>query len=164
MGTCSGFSGCYIASANNFSKFVTIEVSSELCEIARGHIKKFSERFVAINKLFDDAIDDFLDEGLSGIDIAYIDGHHEKLATLHYFERIKPMLNPDSVVIFDDIYWSKDMYDAWTILRQMNGVKVSINAGKFGLCIWNVTTQKNNTIMLDFHNYTGYWKIEKGNY
>ena len=108
MGTCSGFSGCYIASANNFSKFVTIEVSSELCEIARGHIKKFSERFVAINKLFDDAIDDFLDEGLSGIDIAYIDGHHEKLATLHYFERIKPMLNPDSVVIFDDIYWSMD--------------------------------------------------------
>lgn len=56
------------------------------------------------------------------------------------------------------------MYDAWTILRQMNGVKVSINAGKFGLCIWNVTTQKNNTIMLDFHDYTGYWKIEKGNY
>jgi hypothetical protein len=23
---------------------------------------------------------------------------------------------------------------------------------------------KNNTIMLDFHDYTGYWKIEKGNY
>ena len=104
MGSCSGFSGCYIASANNFQKFVTIEASTDLCEIARGHIKKFSERFVVINKLFDDAIDDFIQEGLSNIDIAYIDGHHEKLATLHYFERIKPILNPDSVVIFDDIY------------------------------------------------------------
>ncbi|MDE5107691.1 MAG: class I SAM-dependent methyltransferase [Trichodesmium sp. St17_bin3_1_1] len=77
-------------------------------------------------------MDNFLHEGLSGMDIADIDGHHEKLATLRYCELIKPMLNPDSVVIFDDIYWSQDMYDAWTILRQMNGVKVSINAGKFG--------------------------------
>ena len=108
-----------------FNNFHNSLISHELWEIARSHIKNFSERFVVINKLFDDAIrfvvinklfddaiDDFLHEGLSGIDIADIDGHHEKLATLHYFERIKPMLNPDSVVIFDDIYWSKDMYDA----------------------------------------------------
>lgn len=41
----------------------------------------------------------------NGVDLAYIDGDHEKVATIRYFERIKPHLNPDAVVIFGDISW-----------------------------------------------------------
>ena len=50
------------------------------------------------------------------------------------------------------------MNDAWTIIKTMNGVKVSIDVGKFGLCVWNPTTKK-SSICLDFHTKTGNWKI-----
>src|SRR5690606_17020814 len=46
-------------------------------------------------------------------DLLYIDGNHQKEATLSYFEKLLPTVHNDSVMIFDDIHWSRDMEEAW---------------------------------------------------
>jgi hypothetical protein len=69
--------------------------------------------------------------------MAYIDGSKDKFANLHYFERITPYLSPGCLVVFDDIHWSSEMWEAWRTLRQWIGLTHAINAGRFGVCVWN---------------------------
>ena len=68
-------------------------------------------------------------------DLIFIDGHHDKLATIAYFEALLPNIHNDSLIIFDDIYWSKGMTEAWEYIYNHDQVTVSIDTYYFGL-VW----------------------------
>lgn len=139
FGACAGISGSYLAAAPSVKRFITIEASKELAAIAEANIKQLNPKAEVYNELFDDALDHLL-PGLkeSGIDLAWIDGHHEKIATIHYFQRIKPYLNKGAVVLFDDISWSADMREAWDELSQTKGFSFTLDLKTAkGLCIWS---------------------------
>jgi predicted O-methyltransferase YrrM len=57
------------------------------------------------------------------IDFAFIDGHHDEKATITYFKQIQLHLRKESVVIFDDISWSKGMRNAWKKIRENDKVR-----------------------------------------
>ena len=61
--------------------------------------------------------------------------HHDKLATIAYFEALLPNIHNDSLIIFDDIYWSKGMTEAWEYIYNHDQVTVSIDTYYFGL-VW----------------------------
>lgn len=63
-------------------------------------------------------------------DLIYFDGNHSKKATLSYFETLLPTAHNDSVFIFDDIYWSAEMTEAWEAIKQHPKVSVTID------CFW----------------------------
>ena len=86
--------------------------------------------------LFDDALDEILPQ-VEEIDFAFIDGHHEKVATIHYFERLMPKLSPNALVVFDDISWSFDMRECWDYLVNQRGFTDAMDCGTVGVCIWN---------------------------
>ncbi|MFK8045150.1 MAG: O-methyltransferase [Crocinitomicaceae bacterium] len=50
--------------------------------------------------------------------LVYIDGNHRYKPTIEYFEFFKTVLPEDSIIIFDDIYWSKGMKKAWANISQ----------------------------------------------
>ena len=66
-------------------------------------------------------------------DLVYIDGDHSKNATLQYFETLLKYNNNDSVFIFDDIYWNKEMTEAWQEIVAHPKVTVSIDTFQWGL-------------------------------
>lgn len=66
-------------------------------------------------------------------DLIFFDGHHSKSATLSYFEILLPTSNNDSVFIFDDIYWSKGMTEAWEIIKAHPQVTVTVNLFNWGI-------------------------------
>lgn len=66
-------------------------------------------------------------------DIIYLDGHHDGSATLKYFEQIKSLIYQDSLVIIDDIHWSKSMTAAWNKIIKDPQVTVSIDTYFWGL-------------------------------
>lgn len=68
-------------------------------------------------------------------DLIFIDGHHDKSATIAYFEALLPNIHNDSLIIFDDIYWSKGMTEAWKNIYNHDQVTVSIDTYYFGL-VW----------------------------
>lgn len=139
FGACAGISGSYLAAAPKVKRFITMEASKELAAIAESNIKLLNPNVEVYNELFDDALDHLL-PGLkeSGIDLAWIDGHHEKIATIHYFQRIKPFLNKGAIVLFDDISWSEDMWEAWEEISQTRGFSYSIDLKAVkGLCVWS---------------------------
>ncbi len=66
-------------------------------------------------------------------DFVFFDGHHNKKATLYYFEMLLSKMNNDSVFIFDDIYWSKEMTEAWEHIKAHPKVTVSIDTFHLGI-------------------------------
>ena len=68
-------------------------------------------------------------ESLSGstFDLIVLDGHHDGDATLTYMESLFDMVHEDSVIIIDDIHWSKDMAIAWKQLKADSRVRQSMD-------------------------------------
>ena len=69
---------------------------------------------------------------LNELDLVFFDGNHQKEATLQYFETLLKTAHNDSVFIFDDIYWSKSMTEAWKTIKQHPKVTVTIDTFFWG--------------------------------
>ena len=65
-------------------------------------------------------------------DLIFIDGNHQKEATLSCFENLLPKAHNDTIFIFDDINWSKDMTEAWEAIKKHPKVTVSIDTFFWG--------------------------------
>ena len=68
-------------------------------------------------------------------DYAFVDGHHDELATLSYFEQILPFMTESSIIVFDDISWSRGMERAWNAIIENESIKASVNLFKLGICV-----------------------------
>ena len=169
LGTCAGISAYYLASASNVERLITIEGSSVLANIAKETLQDLSSKTEVINALFDDALEDIL-PALPRIDLAYLDGHHEKIATIQYFDRIKHRLSPNAWVLFDDVSWSLDMRECWEELTSKQGFSYCLDFGAIGLCIWNGGEERGK--ILDLRGISGVkeigkphgWRIEDGGF
>jgi predicted O-methyltransferase YrrM len=139
LGACAGISGCYLSTATSCEAFDTIEASQQLATLAAANIAAVSQVGRVHNALFDDLLDEMLPAmGDKRFDLVWIDGHHEKKATWHYFERVKPYLADGALVLFDDISWSYDMRECWEALSVMPGFSHTFDLRTLkGLGVWS---------------------------
>lgn len=79
--------------------------------------------------------------------LLYIDGNHQKEATLEYFEALLPRIHNDSVMIFDDIHWSRNMEAAWEEIKAHPRVKVSIDTFQWGLVFFRREQEKEHFVI-----------------
>lgn len=137
LGTGAGISGCYLASGVKCQRFITIEGSPGRARLAETHLRQVANNFEVLNASFSEALDKVLPTLQEGIDLAYIDGGKDKRSILRYFERLTPCLNEGCIVVFDDIHWSSDMWGMWQIASRWKGFSYTVNAGRFGVCVWS---------------------------
>ena len=97
-----------------------------------------------------------LGESHQTIDVAFVDGHHEEAATLHYVAAIEPYLSRPALMILDDIYLYEGMWRAWQTLSSANDV-VAINVGRFGLLVYD--NDRAGGRRYDLSRYTGHWRV-----
>lgn len=138
LGTCAGISGCYLSTPSTVKSFTTIEASEDLCAIARHNLASLTEKAEVKHGLFDDVLDQMLPSlNKEYFSLVWIDGHHEKVATLHYFRRLRPWLKKGAIVLFDDISWSRDMRECWEELMVEPGFTDVFDLKTLkGMCIW----------------------------
>ncbi len=79
--------------------------------------------------------------------LLYIDGNHRKDATLEYFENLLPVVHNDSVMILDDIHWSKGMEEAWEEIKAHPRVKVTIDTFQWGLVFFRREQEKEHFVI-----------------
>ncbi|NJW53676.1 O-methyltransferase [Salinimicrobium oceani] len=79
--------------------------------------------------------------------LLYIDGNHQKEATLSYFEKLLPTVHNDSVMIFDDIHWSAGMEEAWEEIKAHPEVRVTIDTFQWGLVFFRREQEKEHFVM-----------------
>ena len=77
-------------------------------------------------------------------DLIFIDGNHQKEATLLYFEQLLPATYNDSIFILDDIYWSKGMTEAWNTIKQHPKVTATIDSFYWGMVFFKKELSKEN--------------------
>ena len=133
LGTSLGISTMYLASGYNESKVYTIEGDSSLSKLAIENFNKIGLTNVnQINGDFDIRLPEVLSE-IQKIGIAFIDGNHSEEATLKYFKLLSVKANSDTLIIFDDIRWSKGMEKAWNNICNDENVSISIDLFDCGL-------------------------------
>ncbi len=147
LGTSIGISSSYLAKGNVKSRIVTMEGCPETSAIA-------AETFKALEcdnvSLYNEQFDSGLSSKVSAheeIDLVFIDGNHQKEATLNYFNAFLPKLNETSVLIFDDINWSAGMSEAWQIIRNHPRVTLSVDVFQFGIVFFNSKLNKEHFVL-----------------
>ncbi|NEU08748.1 class I SAM-dependent methyltransferase [Flavihumibacter sp. R14] len=133
LGTCLGITTAYLAKAVPASPVISIEGCPETAAIAAENLSRLKISNVELNTgNFDTVLPDILDRQ-ENLDFVFIDGNHRKDATLNYFEWCLPKLSENGIMIFDDIYWSKGMKEAWQQIKADPRVTVTVDLFWIGL-------------------------------
>ncbi len=130
LGTSLGMATYTMSLANKSSKITTIEGCPNTSDFAKSRfdtleIKNTSFRkgdFTAIIPTIKDPNYDFI----------FFDGHHNKAATIQYFESLLSKVHNETVFVFDDIYWSKGMTEAWQYIQTHASVIVTVDCFHLG--------------------------------
>ena len=133
LGTCLGITTSYLSKAAPKAKVITIEGCPQTAAVAG---KNFEELQLENIRLevgnFDHILPGILD-AQQELDFVYIDGNHRKDATLNYFKWCLPKVHENSMLIFDDIYWSAGMKEAWAEIKAHPQVTVTVDLFWIGL-------------------------------
>ena len=158
MGTSLGISAAYLSIDDNV-QINTLEGCPHTADLAREVFKELDRKNISIS------VGDFKKTYLETLaknkqwDIIYIDGNHQYQPTLDYFEQAKQYLHNDSIIIFDDIYWSEDMTKAWEAIKADPTVTLSLDLFFFGIVYFkkeikqkqHLTLIGRNRKPIDFH-------------
>jgi predicted O-methyltransferase YrrM len=138
LGTALGISGAYQAAGlalNGGGRLTTIELNPERTQLACEGIEKLGFDNVDFETgSFDDVLGSVL-ERVAPIDYAFIDGHHDEIATQRYFDQIAGRATSGAVIVLDDIPWSEGMRKAWRAVAADPRVDWSRNLGRIGICV-----------------------------
>lgn len=147
LGTSVGISTMYLAMAQSQSEVITIEGSPEIQKIAVENFNNLEISNVkSINGNFDDELPKVLNT-ITALDLVFFDGNHRKDATLNYFNKCLEKANSESVFIFDDIYWSREMSEAWAIIKNDPRVTVTIDIFQMGIVFFRKEQAKQHFIL-----------------
>ncbi|KAB8151863.1 class I SAM-dependent methyltransferase [Kordia sp. TARA_039_SRF] len=129
----------------NATDVYTIEGCPETAKIAEQQLRKYEMDNVSMTIApFEKSVSLFADELF---DLVYVDGNHQKAATLSYFEQLLKSAHNDTVFIFDDIHWSKEMTEAWEIIKNRPEVTVTIDTFFWGFVFFRKEQVKEHFIV-----------------
>ena len=146
IGTSLGLATIALSLGNKNSKIITLEGCPQTMAIAKNQCQLQNLNNIEfVHTKFEDYLKNLqLAPKTSGRipQLIYFDGNHSKNATLEYFELLLPTITNDSVWIFDDIHWSKDMEDAWEAIKSHPKVTVTIDTFQWGLVFFRKEQEK----------------------
>ena len=145
LGTSLGISTAYLAAYSNKCKVTTLEGSNKLIELAKNTWKKLGiqNRITTIQGNINNTLPLYL-KTADKLDIIYFDANHTQEATINYFNLCLPHHHNNSIFIFDDIYYSPQMYKAWQTIQQNDEITATIDLYKMGIAFFNPHFIKKN--------------------
>lgn len=133
LGTSLGISSLYQYIPLRKAPFYTLEGCPNIAKVATANFKKL--KATSIRQLigdFNQTLPKALQE-MKRLDYVFIDGNHQMEPTLSYFETCLKYSHNDTVFVFDDIYWSDEMQDAWETIKAHSKVTLSIDLFFMGI-------------------------------
>lgn len=142
LGTSLGLTTAYLAKSDSRAKIISLEGCPETANVARKNLEILNIRNARIltgniDATLKPAIDNF-----ESLDLVFIDANHRKKPTISYFETCLSKASPKSIFIIDDIYHSRQMNEAWKIVKRNPKVKVSIDMFHMGILIMDDEVQR----------------------
>ena len=146
IGTSLGLATSALALGNPKAVITTLEGCPETLAITKSQIlnSKF-QNIEFINTEFSSYLNQITPSGVRGL--IYFDGNHSEQATLDYFELLLPTISNESIWIFDDIHWSKEMSATWEIIKTHPKVTVTIDTFQWGLVFFRKEQKKEHFVI-----------------
>ena len=133
LGTSLGVSTAYLSCANPDAQIITMEGAPEIATIAKANFERLQLKNIEVVRgNFDETLPSVISQ-LSIINFAFIDGNHRKEPTLHYFDLLIAKANSSSILVFDDIHWSRDMEAAWEAIKCHPSITLTIDLFFIGI-------------------------------
>jgi predicted O-methyltransferase YrrM len=147
IGTSLGLATSALSLGNPKASIVTLEGCPETAKQAQLQLQKFNCYNVElIVSEFSSYLKNYQPSTIN-YQLIYFDGNHSKKATLEYFESLLPTIVNESVWIFDDIHWSKEMEETWEIIKNHPKVTVSIDTFQWGLVFFRYEQPKQHFVI-----------------
>jgi len=141
LGTSLGITTAYMAAANPAANITTMEGAPEVAACAKNNFQRLHLSNINIIKgNFNETLPQVIAEQPS-FDLAFMDGNHRKAPTLNYFYQLLKTTGASSLLIFDDIHWSREMESAWDEIKKHPSVTLTIDLFFIGLVFFR-TEQK----------------------
>ncbi|WP_207422044.1 O-methyltransferase [Desertivirga brevis] len=142
LGTCLGLTTSYLAKAAPDAEVISIEGCPETAKVASENLRKLNaSNTQVLTGNFDLVLPPVIDAAET-LDFVFVDGNHRKDATVNYFKWCLPKVNENTLIIFDDIYWSKGMEEAWEEIKAHPQVTVTVDLFWIGLVYFKKGQQK----------------------
>lgn len=142
LGTSVGVSTMYLASSNPKANIVTLEGDQRRAKVAQNSFDVFDLQNIKV-------IEGDFELGLSkakeilpNVDLVFFDGNHKAEPTLRYFKQCSKIVHENTVFVFDDIRWSREMYNAWTVIANHQNVSLSIDLFSMGVVFFRKGIKK----------------------
>lgn len=134
LGTSLGITTAYLGKAKPDAQVTTMEGSVAVAEIAKQQFDELQLNNINIvTGNFDETLQQLIHQTAKPFDFIFIDGNHRKEPTLRYFEQLVAKADHNTVFVFDDIHWSKEMEGAWELLKQHPQVTLTVDLFFIGL-------------------------------
>ena len=144
LGTSLAISTCYLAKANPLGHIYSFEGCPETIKIAKKNLAYLDINNVSIIEGdFKLTLENKLKK-IKTVDFVFIDGNHQEKATIQYFDLILKYSHNDTIFIFDDIYWSKGMENAWNHIKHHEKSTVTIDLFFVGIVFIKKELSKEN--------------------
>lgn len=146
LGTSLGINTLYI-SQDSEASIITFEGDPTLAKRAKKTFSDFRRKNITV---VEGNIDEALKTEVSkveAIDLAYIDANHRYEPTLRYYEEIRAKCHEKSLIVLDDIHWSKEMNRAWRNIKNRPEVTVSIDLFEGGLLFFDPKLTRGDYIL-----------------
>jgi predicted O-methyltransferase YrrM len=136
FGTSFGISTMYLAVSCIDTSVFSMEGCPVKAEIANENFKEAGLKNIRLKVgSFEDIIPDIINLGIKP-GLVFIDGNHRKKAVLDYFEKMAEISDNNTVIIIDDIYYSREMAEAWNEIKQYGKVSLTIDIFRMGFAFF----------------------------
>lgn len=147
LGTSLGMSSLYLGLPDSSATVYTMDACNDCIRYAKSMFDSLGMNNVkVITGRFDEQLPELL-KGIKQLDFVFIDGHHEEEATVSYFLQFLNHSHNDTVMVFDDIHWSKGMDNAWQSVCNHPQVSVTIDLFRLGIVFLRKECQKQHFVV-----------------
>jgi predicted O-methyltransferase YrrM len=147
LGTSLGITTAYFAKANPEATIFSFEGCPNTANIAKQNFKNLGLKNIeVIVGNLDNTLRLKIDE-IDVLDFAFFDANHRYEPTIDYFNLCLKKINDKSVFIFDDIYWSEEMKQAWVEIKAHSKVKITVDLFFVGIVFFKEEQAKEDFIL-----------------
>jgi predicted O-methyltransferase YrrM len=141
LGTALGVTTAYLASDRPQCQIDTIEGDPFLAEYAQKIWQQLKlSNIQGYCASFQDQLENWGNE--QRWDLIFIDGDHSYESTMHHWHQLKKQLRQGGCLVFDDIYWSRDMTRAWHEISKQSEAYLCLDYFKWGVVFLDPRPQK----------------------
>jgi predicted O-methyltransferase YrrM len=147
MGTSLGITTAMLSKAASLGKIYTFEGCPETLKVAKTNFEQLGlKNITPLLGDIDITLSNCLGQ-LPPLDLVFFDANHQYAPTMRYFRQCLERAHEGSCFIFDDIYWSKGMKQAWGEIKAHPEVTISLDFFQLGIIFFKKNQPKQHFLL-----------------